>query len=134
MSSVEFCERLQPGCRLPPLLHQPREFYYLQAALPQALAQQLPISRLLAQLDAAAGSDGSTASAASSSGRGRQLSQQPRLWVSPHGAVSPCHYDLSPSFLVQLAGRKRMLFFDPGGNPGPAVPGGSAGPTLCSPM
>jgi ribosomal protein L16 Arg81 hydroxylase len=33
--------------------------------------------------------------------------------VSPAGAVSPLHYDTSTSFLVQVAGAKRMLFFSP---------------------
>jgi hypothetical protein len=41
------------------------------------------------------------------------VSQAPRLWVSPAGAVSPCHYDTSMSFLLQLRGTKRMLFFSP---------------------
>jgi oxalate decarboxylase/phosphoglucose isomerase-like protein (cupin superfamily) len=42
-----------------------------------------------------------------------ELTQQPRLWVSPAGAVSPLHYDKSHSFLVQVTGTKRMLFFSP---------------------
>ena len=37
----------------------------------------------------------------------------PHLWVSPEGAVSPLHYDCSPSFLVQLHGSKRMLLWPP---------------------
>lgn len=42
-----------------------------------------------------------------------QFSQVPRLWISPAGAVSPLHYDISHSFLVQIRGYKRMLFFSP---------------------
>jgi len=39
--------------------------------------------------------------------------QQPRLWISADGSVSPTHFDESLSVLVQLHGQKRMLLFDP---------------------
>mmetsp|Transcript_3292 Transcript_3292/g.9460 ORF Transcript_3292/g.9460 Transcript_3292/m.9460 type:complete len:192 (+) Transcript_3292:201-776(+) len=39
--------------------------------------------------------------------------QQPRAWISGPGSVSPIHYDSSPSFLVQVRGEKRMLFWHP---------------------
>lgn len=42
-----------------------------------------------------------------------QVTQQPRLWLSPQGAVSPLHYDRSVSLLTQAMGSKRMLFFAP---------------------
>jgi hypothetical protein len=42
----------------------------------------------------------------SDSGAGRvwELSQEPRLWMSPAGAVSPLHFDASPSCLLQVRG------------------------------
>ena len=40
------------------------------------------------------------------------------MWVSPQGAVSPLHFDATSSFLVQLQGRKRMLFWPPSDLPG----------------
>lgn len=49
---------------------------------------------------------------------GPTSSQVPRLWVSPQGAVSPLHFDASSSFLIQLQGRKRMLFWPPSDLPG----------------
>lgn len=49
---------------------------------------------------------------------GPTSSQVPRLWVSPRGAVSPLHFDASSSFLIQLQGRKRMLFWPPSDLPG----------------
>lgn len=42
-----------------------------------------------------------------------QQSQAARAWVGPRGCVSPTHYDLSHSFLTQIRGRKRMLFWSP---------------------
>jgi hypothetical protein len=42
-----------------------------------------------------------------------RMSQMPKLWLSPQGAVSPLHYDRSASMLVQIMGKKRMLFFSP---------------------
>ncbi|GAQ89297.1 hypothetical protein KFL_005080060 [Klebsormidium nitens] len=44
--------------------------------------------------------------------RGWEVSQEPRLWMSPRGAVSPLHFDASPSCLLQVRGRKRMLLYD----------------------
>ena len=41
------------------------------------------------------------------------LSQPHRLWCSPEGAISPLHFDTSTSFLVQVTGAKRMLFYPP---------------------
>jgi hypothetical protein len=113
MSAAEFVQRLQPGCRLPPLAYTPTECYYWQADLPPQMNQQ---QQLVSLLEAFSGY---------SSGQSQQqqedrppqervtVTQQPRLWVSPAGAVSPLHYDKSTSFLVQVAGAKHMLFFSP---------------------
>ena len=42
-----------------------------------------------------------------------RATQQPRIWLSPPGAISPMHYDRSTSLLVQVRGQKRMLFVPP---------------------
>lgn len=42
-----------------------------------------------------------------------RLTQGPRLWLSPGGAVSPLHFDLSLSHLVQVHGSKHMVFYAP---------------------
>jgi Cupin-like domain len=41
------------------------------------------------------------------------VTQLERVWVSTKGCVSALHYDASHSVLVQVHGRKRMLFFPP---------------------
>jgi hypothetical protein len=67
-----------------------------------------------AALQESAGPGSGTTPVASTSRQARgqlKLSQAPKLWISPSGAVSPLHYDLSHSFLVQVHGHKRMLFF-----------------------
>lgn len=143
MSAAEFVQRLQPSSRLPNLVYMPQEQYYWQAELPAQLQHLQEIKHLLNTLAGSTGGAsapsgaqqqqqelqqqlqqqlriGSAALDASvQSGNGLQqpeqlvLTQQPRLWVSPAGAVSPLHYDKSHSFLVQVAGTKRMLFFSP---------------------
>ena len=85
-----------------------REWYYMQADLQSRLlrdvqldddviasAMQLPLARSDVQPSPS-----------------MSWSQKPRLWLSPQGAVSPMHYDKSSSFLVQIVGRKRMVFVD----------------------
>eukprot|EP00239_Pterosperma_sp_CCMP1384_P011295 CAMPEP_0197863404 /NCGR_PEP_ID=MMETSP1438-20131217/40836_1 /TAXON_ID=1461541 /ORGANISM="Pterosperma sp., Strain CCMP1384" /LENGTH=729 /DNA_ID=CAMNT_0043481283 /DNA_START=377 /DNA_END=2562 /DNA_ORIENTATION=- len=47
-----------------------------------------------------------------------QMSQPPRMWMSQGGAVSPLHYDTSASFLIQIRGSKRLLFYPPSATPG----------------
>lgn len=42
-----------------------------------------------------------------------KVTQAPRLWLSPGGAISPLHFDLSLSHLVQVHGAKRMTFYSP---------------------
>lgn len=53
-------------------------------------------------------------SVAAVASRGLRVSQQPRMWVSPCGAISPLHYDRSASCLTQVRGRKSMVFVPPG--------------------
>lgn len=116
MTAEEFVQRLGATCALPPLVYAPpaREHVYWQSQLDAALLQeQLPLHHLLQQL-AVPLSDGREGGAADSAAPAPQFSQPPRLWVSPAGAVSPCHYDASPSFLLQLRGKKRMLLAPPG--------------------
>ncbi|KAI0557364.1 Cupin-like domain containing protein [Gracilaria domingensis] len=45
--------------------------------------------------------------------RNLQVVQTERIWISTHGTVSSLHYDTSHSALLQMCGRKRMLFFPP---------------------
>jgi hypothetical protein len=131
MSAAEFVQRLQPGCSLPPVAYTPSEHYYLQADLPESLQHQQQLGELLKAL---AGAPAAVVATASPEQGGEQqqhqqqhqpqqpnhqphhslvMTQLPRLWVSPAGAVSPLHYDKSHSFLVQVTGSKRMLFFSP---------------------
>lgn len=132
MTAAEFVQRVQPDRGgLPNVAYTPTEAYYLQAALPEDLQHKEQVEQLLACF-AAADTVLQTSvqlplmqqpqqpqqppQQAPQSPQERQqwqLSQEPRLWVSPAGAVSPLHYDLSHSFLVQVLGRKRMLFFSP---------------------
>ena len=81
-----------------PLAFAPRhagdsEFLYMQTSLPRDASVCNAAS--LARLSAKAPSQGL------------------RLWVSPAGAVSPTHWDASPSFLAQLLGRKKMRLWRP---------------------
>lgn len=130
MSAAEFVQRLQPGCPLPAIAYAPSEHCYLQADLPESLQHQQQLQELLQTL---AGDVPAAPAAASVQGGGEPqhqlqnrpqqlhhqprrslvMTQLPRLWVSPAGAVSPLHYDKSHSFLVQVTGSKRMLFFSP---------------------
>lgn len=49
------------------------------------------------------------------------VTQQERVWFSTKGSVSALHYDASHSILIQIIGRKRMLFFPPEALPGIGV-------------
>ena len=122
--------------------NSPQECYYMQADVPPQLLPDIKVEQLLHELFAGAeastangsnsssdddGSSSAGAGGGSMSGTGADaaaaggkllpsgvaVSQAQRLWVSPPGAVSPCHYDTSTSFLLQLRGTKRMLFFSP---------------------
>lgn len=119
MSMAEFAERLRRDCPLPPLVYHPHEAYYMQAELAGGLEREVPVQQWLQQLQqllALATAPTSVAASASSSTAARappQLSQAPRVWISPRGAVSPLHYDTSASFLAQVRGTKRMLLMHP---------------------
>lgn len=112
------------GGREPPIVYSPREYYYMQAEVPADLAaEDLGWAQLLEEIATAAGGGGGGAGEEEAGGgaaggalglpRVLRLAQAPRAWAGPAGAVSPLHYDASHSFLVQLHGRKRMLFLDP---------------------
>ncbi|EFN58944.1 hypothetical protein CHLNCDRAFT_140939 [Chlorella variabilis] len=100
------------------------EFYYFQAKLPASFLADTDLASppfALPQGPATAGrpvpgpAPPSTGSAEPPPppGAGLRMTQAARVWVSPQGAVSPTHYDLSHSFLTQVKGRKRMLFWSP---------------------
>ena len=80
----------------PPLFFEGEEFVYLKSALPPALR---------------ADAEGMLARPPFFRGAGFREVQEPRLWAGPKGAVSPLHYDLDCSWLLQVQGEKRMLFF-----------------------
>lgn len=44
---------------------------------------------------------------------GLTVLQEERVWVSTEGSVSSLHYDASMSALIQVVGKKRMVFFPP---------------------
>lgn len=129
MSAAEFVQRLQPGCPLPAVAYAPSEHYYLQADLPQPLQHQQQLEELLQALAGDAAASALPGQGVDQPQHHHQHQQQhpqrqqhhqrlvmtqlPRLWVSPAGAVSPLHYDKSHSFLAQVSGSKRMLFFSP---------------------
>jgi len=101
MRSDDFVARLAPGAGgRRPLAFAPREYGYLQATVPPALLTDAPHDELLAAL-------------LPPGAEPPRLSQPPRVWVAPHGAISPLHYDAAASFLVQLGGTKRLIFFPP---------------------
>ncbi|KAK9864818.1 hypothetical protein WJX84_007473 [Apatococcus fuscideae] len=110
MSLAEFTERSRPGCSLPSLIYPPgTERYYLQSALTADLRKDIDLRQKPFSIAAAAGFGDRI---------GPSRSQVARMWVSPQGAVSPLHFDATSSFLVQLQGRKRMLFWPPSDLPG----------------
>lgn len=122
MSASEFVQRLQPGCCMPPIAYTPTECYYWQADLPQHLKQQEQLDNLLKTFSGTRLAQQQQKSPPQQQPTEQQeqvqeqdvaVTQQPRLWVSPAGAVSPLHYDKSHSFLLQVTGTKRMLFFSP---------------------
>ena len=100
---------LSKGALVPPpcLAFAPRragdaEFLYMQTSLPRdVVGDAAAEAHALARLGEAAG------------GSSPVPSQGPRLWACPAGAISPTHWDASPSFLAQLVGRKRMRLWTP---------------------
>ncbi|PRW56320.1 lysine-specific demethylase 8 [Chlorella sorokiniana] len=117
MDATEFAARMQRGnpCDLPPLVYgSAAEYLYFQAQLPPELLQEVDLTAPPFMLPAA----GSSSSSSGGSGAGLadqrlRQTQAARVWVGPQGAVSPTHYDTSHSFLTQIRGRKRMLFWSP---------------------
>mmetsp|Transcript_3293 Transcript_3293/g.9462 ORF Transcript_3293/g.9462 Transcript_3293/m.9462 type:complete len:527 (+) Transcript_3293:633-2213(+) len=112
MSAAEFAVRLRGG--VAPRVYMGGEQYYMQADLTRELLADVEFkSGVFAEL-------WSRRLDRCPPGRGdmdlpRRLcwGQQPRAWISGPGSVSPIHYDSSPSFLVQVRGEKRMLFWHP---------------------
>ncbi|KAK9802696.1 hypothetical protein WJX73_007729 [Symbiochloris irregularis] len=88
--------------------HCVSEYYYMQTPLPKALEKDCDLAGapfgLLHQPGREAQAD-------------MMPSQAARIWMSPMGAVSPLHFDSTTSFLTQISGRKRLLFFPPGDLP-----------------
>ena len=114
MSGEEFVRRIQrpldelprsqsaPTTRpLAPLFYGRRERYYMQADLPRTVLREEQVPRLWRSLGAQA-----------------QQAQQMRLWVSTSGATTPLHFDACASFLAQMRGEKRIVFFPPRALPG----------------
>lgn len=90
MRESEFAARCVKNNALPNIAY-PRQFserVYMQSALPDSAC-------LLPRLQTIS------------------VTQQERVWISTKGSVSALHYDASHSILVQIIGRKRMLFFPP---------------------
>ena len=96
MSGAAFAARLRAGGAPPPPIayRSGRERAYLQAELPPSWAARLSVPPLWRSVGVA-------------------QAQAMRLWVSAEGAVSPAHFDNAASFLAQIHGRKRLLFFPP---------------------
>jgi len=96
MSGAAFAARLRAGGAPPPPVayRSGRERAYLQAELPPSWAARLSVPPLWRSVGVA-------------------QAQAMRLWVSAEGAVSPAHFDNAASFLAQIHGRKRLLFFPP---------------------
>eukprot|EP00892_Ulva_mutabilis_P002425 jgi/Ulvmu1/12183/UM085_0047.1 len=99
----------------PSSTHAQPEWYYMQAELHGLLLEDLDfecgaVPLLQAALQQTSGNMKDCTKPALSS---MQLTQAPRLWLSPGGAISPLHFDLSLSHLVQVRGSKRMEFYAP---------------------
>lgn len=122
MSALELAARLQRGnpCRLRPLVYGRStsgtagaagegnwlgEYYYMQAELPQLLLNDIDLSCPPFSPEAEAEASAGPIKAAAAAGSALRQTQAARVWVSPAGAVSPTHYDLSHSVLVQVRGR-----------------------------
>lgn len=87
--SSEFIRRLSSdaSARPPPIRYANERTYQQTAVRPRERLFRLPSSVLVGQGE--------------------------RRWVSTHGSISPLHFDAAHSALVQVAGRKRMIFFPP---------------------
>mmetsp|Transcript_1460 Transcript_1460/g.4392 ORF Transcript_1460/g.4392 Transcript_1460/m.4392 type:complete len:605 (+) Transcript_1460:34-1848(+) len=86
-----FLHKVDAGRSTPPLYYGPDERWYMQARLPmQLLFRDAQV--LMTSLTG-------------------EVAQSERVWVSTAGTVSSLHYDAADSFLVQIRGRKRVIFF-----------------------
>ena len=101
MSGAEFVQRvLQPHTEpLRPLFFGAGERYYMQADVPPSVLDPQQVPSLWRALGVA-------------------QAQPLRLWVSTAGAVTPLHFDACASFLAQMRGEKRIVFFPPSALPG----------------
>ena len=77
-----------------PLFYGRNERYYMQADLPEAVLRERQVPELWRSLGVA-------------------QAQPLRLWVSTAGATTPLHFDACASFLAQMRGEKRIVFFPP---------------------
>jgi len=111
MSAAEFAFRLAglPGLR--PIVYPEEERYYMQADLTRDLLRDLDLFgnpfNSIARLVNSYPSKGRI------SADSWEWGQEPRAWISVAGSISPTHYDSSPSLLVQVRGRKQMVFWEP---------------------
>lgn len=97
--------------------------FYLQAGLNDALLQDINVKAAPFSIIGDASPSPQSAARKSNSGRplldtdaateGVAMTQSPRMWMSPAGTVSPLHYDSSASFLTQVRGRKKLVFYSP---------------------
>ena len=104
MSGADFVRRITrpPAGGAPlPALHYPdagpgRERYYLQADVSDEVLHEERVPALWRSI------------------LGANAQAQPlRLWCSTKGAVTPLHFDAAHSFLAQMRGTKRLVFFAP---------------------
>jgi len=115
MTMAEFVARLAEGCPLPHMAYPPEgeEFYYCQARLAGSMLGDIdlysPPFSCLGRPGAPGRKDGFQAHPPS----GLQIAQIPRMFLSPAGAISPLHFDTASSFLTQVHGRKRLVFYPP---------------------
>ena len=109
MDTSEFVRRVthHASSPPPPPLHYPEaaawggERYYLQADVPDDVLSAKSVPKLWRSLIGAG-----------SAAHPRQA-QPLRLGVSTHGATTPLHFDMAGSFLAQMRGSKRLVFFPP---------------------
>ena len=88
-------------------------FPCFQAELNDALLQDVNFQTgVLKDLTTGASSTGQTQGCTDSNGRGSvgiPWAQAPRAWISRAGAISPPHFDSSPSLLIQVLMVHRLL-------------------------
>lgn len=112
---IEYGKRFQGKFQCVAAHAQP-EWYYMQARLQGDLLNDLdvpcgavPLLKTALQHEMLGSCQGSENPGLASI----KMTQAPRLWLSPGGAISPLHFDLSLSHLVQVHGTKNMTFYNP---------------------